>query len=148
MNQKILNQTHRTREYYYCCKGINAGNGNTQSSDFARSGRYSCKLTKESPFGITSIVSEVNADEHFKISVWRYVNSNNNAGLAVAANDVNKLYVFKTESFINENHWQKIEIDFKIPVAAHMQDLKIYCWNNDPGLPAYFDDLKIEKIIP
>jgi len=137
-----------TREYYICCKGIKAGNGNTQSSDFARSGRFSSKLTKESPFGITSILSEVNADEHYKISVWKYGNGNNNAALIAAANDVDKLYVSERESSITENHWQKIEIDLKIPAAARMQDLKIYCWNNDPVLPAYFDDLKIEKIIP
>jgi hypothetical protein len=137
-----------TGEFYKGCKGINAGNGNTQSSDFARSGRYSCKLTKESPFGLTSILSEVNADENLKISVWSYINGNNNSGLVVTANDVNKLYIFKKAPSLNENHWQKIEIDLKIPAAADMQDLKIYCWNNEPDLPAYFDDLSIEKTIP
>ncbi|MBN1413590.1 MAG: hypothetical protein JW973_00705 [Bacteroidales bacterium] len=137
-----------TGEYFICREGLKIGNGNTQSSDVARSGRYSSKLTKDSPYGMTCILSEVKADEHFKISTWRYNNGNHDAGLVTAANDINKLYILKKESSINENGWQKIEIDLIIPVNAHVQDLKIYCWNKDPGLPAYFDDLFIEKIVP
>jgi hypothetical protein len=136
------------KESFICTEGFKAGNGNTQSSDFSRSGRYSSKLTEEAPYGMTIILSEVRADEHYKMSIWRYDNGNKNAGLVVAANDINKLYVFKTTSSMDMNRWQQIEIDLIIPVAAHMQDLKIYCWNNNPDLPAYFDDLSFEKIVP
>lgn len=134
--------------YFIGNKNFKTENGNTQSNDFARSGSHSSKLTKESPYSMTSILSEVRADDHFRISIWRYNNNNKNAGLVVAAHEQEKLYVFKNESSKVENHWQKMEIELTIPSVAHMQDIRIYCWNNDPELPAYFDDLLIEKLVP
>ncbi|NJK97313.1 MAG: hypothetical protein HC905_22535 [Bacteroidales bacterium] len=121
------------------------GNGNTQSSELSKSGSNSIKLTKENPYGFTFYLSEVNKNDHYKISIYKYNNKNHNSGLVVAANDVTKYYKFITESSQTENHWQKIEFDFIVPDAAHLQDIKIYCWNNDSILSAYFDDLSIEK---
>jgi len=129
-------------------QNFKACNGNTQSDDFSKSGSHSVKLTRESPYSMTSILSEVRADDHFRISIWRYNNNNKNAGLVVAANEQEKLYAFRTESSVEEGHWQKLEIELKIPSVAHMQDIRIYCWNLDPVLPAYFDDLLIERLVP
>jgi hypothetical protein len=134
-----------TKVYFIDSDGLRAGNGNTQSSDVAKSGVFSSRITKEAPYGMTSILSEVNANEQYRISVWKYNNGNDNAGLVVAANDKEKLYVYETVSSKTGYDWHKIEIDLIVPVAAHMQDLKIYCLNNDTELPAYFDDLSIEK---
>jgi len=136
----------KTKSSFINPQGLLFDNGITQSYEKARSGKYSSKLTKEYPYGMTTILSEINNGEHFKISVWIFDNGNTNAGLVVAANDVEKYYNFKTKSSITENQWQRIEIDFIVPLIAHMQDIKIYCWNPDPILPAYFDDLEIEKL--
>lgn len=128
-------------------EGIKVGNGNTQSVDFARSGKYSSKLTNIAPYGLTGILSEVSADEKYRISVWRYDNGNRNAGLVISANDANRYYYFKIQSSEEEKQWQKIEVDLIVPQIMDQQDIKIYCWNNDTTMPAYFDDLLIEKII-
>lgn len=135
-----------TREYFLNNEGFRAGNGNTQTSEFARSGLSSGKLTKENPYGMTISLGEVDAGEHYMISIWRYDNGNQNAGLVIAANDMEKLYIFNNNASTIENTWHKIVIDLIIPEKAHREDIKIYCWNNDPELPAYFDDLLIERI--
>jgi hypothetical protein len=134
-----------TEQYFINKEGLKCGNGNTRSSDFARSGRYSSKLSNEAPYGMTGYLSEVDKDEHFRISIWRYNNMNKNAGLVIASGNSNDYYNFNTQPSEEEKQWQKIEIDLVVPEIMHMKDLKIYCWNSDTTLPAYFDDLLIEK---
>jgi hypothetical protein len=129
--------------YYLNNEGYKAGNGITRSSDYARIGKYSCKLTKVTPYGLTCVLSEVQKEEHYLISVWRYNNSNKNTGLVVSANDL--YYKFQTGINKTENNWQKITIDFVVPENLNNQDVKIYVLNNDNNLPAYFDDLTIER---
>ncbi|MBN2274512.1 MAG: hypothetical protein JXK95_09285 [Bacteroidales bacterium] len=141
-NAEVLDNTG---QFFVSKDGFKAGNANTQSADFARSGIYSGKLTKDNPYGMTISLSEVDTSDHYRISVWKYDNGNHDAGLVVAANDKEKLYLYNKNTSSNENNWHKIEIDLIIPMESHMQDLKIYCWNNDPELPAYFDDLSIER---
>jgi hypothetical protein len=135
-----------TKQNFINSQGLMTGNGITQSSEYARSGINCSKLTKENPYGMTASISEVQKGDHYRVSVWRYNNGNLNAGLVIAAQDVNKYYSFTTQTSIIENDWQKIEFDFIVPESAYLQDLKIYCWNNDTNLPAYFDDLIIEKL--
>ena len=136
-----------TQQYFVNGEGLKCGNGNTRSSDFARSGGYSSKLSKEAPYGMTSFLSEVGKDKHFRISVWRYNNENDKAGLVVSTIDSDKYHQFFSQPSEEEKQWQKIEIDFVVPETIHMQDLKIYCWNGNTALPAYFDDLLIEKVV-
>jgi hypothetical protein len=139
-------QLDSSKQNFINSEGLIAENGNTQSSDYARSGKFSCKLTKENPYGLTCVISEVTKGEHYVISVWRNNNGNNIAGLVVSANDAKKYYSFQSQSNFNENNWQKIEIDFIVPESAMNEDIKFYVWNRDSNQPAYFDDLTIERI--
>jgi hypothetical protein len=137
--------TDSSKQHFVNQNGITIENGNNQSVDYAKSGKFSTKITKDNPYGFTSVISEVSKDEHFKISVWKYNNGNSNAGLVVAANDVNKFYLFQTNTIKEENNWQKLEVDFIVSESVINHDIKVYVWNNDVALPAYFDDLLIEK---
>ncbi len=121
-------------------------NGNTQSNEKAKSGVSSSKLTKELPYGMTSILSEVKTGEHYIISVWRYDNKNENAGIVVSAFDSEIFYKFQNISEKIDGEWAKIQLDIVIPENMNYKDIKIYCWNRSAELPAYFDDLCIEKI--
>jgi len=143
-----LENTDSIGESFISSTNIKIGGGNSKSSDFARSGIYSSKLTVTDSIGLVGFLSEVAAGEHYIINVWRYMNENKNAGIAISANNQEKLYLFASEPKTSEKNWQQIEIDFIVPEKANQEDLKIYCSNNDPVIPAYFDDLTIEKIVP
>jgi len=126
--------------------GQTFSDGITQSNEKAKSGVNSSKLTKETPYGITSILSEVKTGEHYKFSVWKYDNKNENAGIVVSAQDSKLFYKLQIESTIKEGDWIEIILDLVIPENLNNQDIKIYCINNNNDLPAYFDDLTIEKL--
>ena len=126
-------------------EGFTIGNVTTQSAEYARSGKFSCKLVKEDPFGLTCYLSEVQKNEHYTISVWKFDNGNKNAGLVLSANNTEKYYAFQTEPIEKNSHWQKLVIDFVVPDTFVNEDFKIYVWNADSTIPAYFDDLSIER---
>ncbi|MEI6694481.1 MAG: hypothetical protein WCO13_00325 [Bacteroidota bacterium] len=120
-------------------------NGKFQSRDHAFSGKHSLKLTNKNPYGFTCYISEVNENETYTISVWVYNNKNNNANLVISAKEVDVLYTSQCKPMCNSKDWYKLEINVKIPEKMNSKDLKIYCWNKDKSLPAYFDDLEIIK---
>jgi hypothetical protein len=121
------------------------GNATTQSAEYARSGKFSCKLDKEEPFGLTSFLSEVQKNEHYIISIWKYDNGNKKAGLVLSSNNTEKYYTFQAEPNEKSEHWQKLVIDFVVPDTFVNEDFKIYVWNADSTIPAYFDDLSVER---
>ena len=133
------------KHMYFNEDGLTAGNATTQSAEFARSGKYSCKLDKEEPFGLTCFLSEVQKNEHYIVTVWKYDNGNKNAGLVLSANTAEKYYTFQAEPIETVNHWQKLVIDFVVPDTVVNEDIKIYVWNGDSTIPAYFDDLSVER---
>jgi hypothetical protein len=120
-------------------------NGYTQSSEKHRSGNYSVKLTKDNPYAMTSYISEIKNGEHYKISVWIYNNGNSNAGIIITSKDSVSYYQFQTESTVTIGDWKKIEFDFTATQLLNNQDIKLGCLNNNKDLPAYFDDLLIQK---
>jgi len=142
-NAEILDET---KSHFINNYGQTFENGNTQSSEKSRSGKYSSKLTKETPYGMTCILSEVKTKEHYRMSVWMYDNNNQNAGLVISALDASKYFLFEPKTVKKDGNWLKIEIDFNVPENLNNQDIKIFCWDNDKKLPAYFDDLTIVKL--
>ncbi|MBI4649510.1 MAG: hypothetical protein HY738_23650 [Bacteroidia bacterium] len=132
--------------YFININGQTFSDGITQSQEKAKSGAYSSKLTKEAPYGMTAVLSEVITGEHYRFSVWKYNNKNENTGLVVSAQDSKIFYMLQTESLIKDSEWLELQIDLVIPEILNNQDIKIYCWNSNNDLPAYFDDLTIEKL--
>jgi hypothetical protein len=135
-----------TGNYFINSLGQKFENGNTQSKEKAKSGRFSSKLTKEYSNGMTCFLSEVKTGEHYLLCVWKYNNNNSNAGLVVSSQDAKIFYTLQTTSKKEQGKWQKLQIDFVVPESLNNQDIKIYCRNNDKDLPAYFDDLEIKKL--
>ena len=119
--------------------------GITRSSEQARSGSYSSKLTRDYPYGMTCNISEVQKGEHYLISIWKYNNNNLNSGLVVTLYNSKELYLYSSVPDSVSNNWQKLSVDLNITDNLNNKTLLIYSWNNDPNLPAYFDDLTIEK---
>ncbi len=122
---------------------LSFADGNTQSGEKAHTGNFSVKLTKEKPFGMTYIIENFQPDEHFQASVWR-LSENNNGVLVAQAEDVNKYYINQGEYSIKDNKgWELLMLDIIVPQNVKNEILKVYVWNPDTVVPAYFDDLKI-----
>jgi len=122
------------------------GNARTQSAEKHRSGEYSSKLTKENPIGMTSILSEIQKGDHYRISVWVYNTGNRNAGIEISAKETTLYFKFITTTAETISNWNKIEFDLLVTDILNNQDITISCKNNDKEVPAYFDDLLIEKL--
>jgi hypothetical protein len=135
-----------SKTYFINRLGQKFGNGSSRSGEVAKSGKYSSKLTKDTPYGMTCTISEVRQGEHYIIDVWRYNNNNLNAGLVVASADNKNYYTFNCKDKEKTGKWQKIQIDLIIPENLNNQNINIYCYNPDKNLPAYFDDLTIAKL--
>jgi hypothetical protein len=132
-------------KFFVNSEGLRFANGETQSDEKARSGNYSSKLEKGKAYGFTVDLSEVMYKEKYKISVWRYNNGNVKAGIVIMTQKPDIFYSIYHEA-IADGEWSKIDIEFEIPAKIHTKDLKIYCWNPDKELPAYFDDFTIEEV--
>lgn len=125
---------------------LSFANGNTQSDEKAHTGKYSVKLTKEKPFGMTYIIKNVQPDEHFQVSVWR-LSENNNGVLVAQAEDTEKFYISQMEVSKKDNKgWELLTLDIIVPQNVKDEVFKVYVWNPDAVVPAYFDDLKIKYL--
>jgi|GEM_PF-2070114 hypothetical protein len=132
-----------TGNYFLNNLGLLFGNGSTKTDEKAFSGKSSGKAYKNNEYTLSCILSEVKANEHYIITVWR--NNNTNAGIVLDCPNKN-FYQFYTEVKESLKGWDKIEIDFIVPEILNGENIKIYCWNPEKNTPTYFDDLSIKKI--
>ncbi|RLD62666.1 MAG: hypothetical protein DRJ01_05660 [Bacteroidetes bacterium] len=149
------NKTVNKQEHYFCDAETMSSNGkyfisnnihfkvnNTRSTDFAHSGNYSIKLDKTNQYGMTLEIKGIKKEEHYRASVWQYGNN----GMLVASNS--SFWFSEINRNIDDSiGWHKLSIDFFIPPNNTENKMKIYLWNPD-SVPAYFDDLKVDKIPP
>lgn len=126
--------------------GVLFSGGQTRSSDFAFSGKFSSQLNKKNEFGIGTYLTDVKNGDHYLISVWKYNNGNKNSVLAIATTDFKKYSNSSNVPIAVNGKWEKIQIDLKINKLLEDEDFKICCWFNNDDIPAYFDDLTIEKL--
>jgi hypothetical protein len=138
--------TDSSKTYFLSEDNLKFGNAITQCNTKHKSGHYSSKLTTENPNGMTSVLSEIEREDHYKISVWVYNNGNKNAGLEISAKDTTLYFNFITSTIETSGDWNKIEFDLVVTDVLNNQDITISCRNNDRHAPAYFDDLLIEKL--
>ncbi len=116
----------------------------TRTKETSRSGDYSIKLSKKRQYGFSYVVDHVKTDDYYQITVWR--KSDGNHGILVAASDVATKYykVSKTTVAVDKDGWEQIKLGVSIPPHLNNTKFKFYCWNPDT-VPAYFDDIKIER---
>jgi hypothetical protein len=126
---------------FYIDSGLKYGNGNTQSLEKCKSGKYSCKLTPANPEGFTCYLDEVCYGDKYQVSTWKYNNENLNSNLEVQIADT----VILGNIVDRKNNWIKVQVDFTVSDKMKNKNAKILCFNNSKKLPAYFDDLIIVK---
>lgn len=133
-------------KFNFITDGLIFKNGNTQSDEQAYKGKFSAKLTKDKPYGMTCSLSEVQTGEKYSISIWRYKNGNLNSGLVISTNNSSLFYNCVSITSETSAKWEKLEYILSVNEQINNCDINIYCWNYDQSLPAYFDNLVIERI--
>jgi len=120
--------------------------GNLQSKKFAHSGEYSIELNEKSPFGLTTIIENIEVGQKYKISVWRKKDSKEDYGVLVASSDKDGFYFKQTKaSKTDENGWELLELWITIPPNSPEKKLKVYVWQQGKGT-VFFDDIKIQRL--
>jgi hypothetical protein len=132
------------KERFSSASGLFFHNANLQSNEYAHGGNYSIRLTKESPYGMTTKIENVAAGERFEISVWRMA-KNNNAGLIACSTLQNSYY---NDDYLvekkDENGWELLKKKLVVSQNWPNGELKIYLWNSGEDT-VYFDDLHIVR---
>ncbi|MCB0663119.1 MAG: right-handed parallel beta-helix repeat-containing protein [Saprospiraceae bacterium] len=124
-------------------------NGQTQSPERARSGKFSCKTGEGEglQFGFSIDLDNIESGSFYKASVWRYQDLKGNDGyLAVAADDGKSYY--KNSAYPidrDEKGWEKIEIEFFVPATSKWNKLNIHTYSGGNTV-VYFDDIRFEKL--
>ncbi|MGB1242840.1 MAG: CotH kinase family protein, partial [Chitinophagales bacterium] len=120
-------------------------NGQTQSSEKARSGEKSCKIAPNQQYGIGYIITNPRPNEAFYISVWQYKVKGDNAIIAASGNKGSDFYIQSNKTIKKDSlGWELLELSFKIPMDKDIADLKIYAYQQGVT-EVYLDDMTIEK---
>lgn len=114
-----------------------------QTSDFAFSGKYSDKLSKDNIYGMTIYLRGVVAGDTYTASVWQ-MGERNTATLIVSSVNSSKFYKNTETIAKKEKGWQQISITFTVPNECNNDTLLIYPMNKGKDFE-YFDDLNIKK---
>ncbi|MCP4439897.1 MAG: hypothetical protein GY810_13210 [Aureispira sp.] len=109
-----------------------------QSSDKARSGNFSIQLDTDNPYGFTSTINNVKANDQVEVSVWRHKDSPKGL-LVVQGKDY---YISQEDVVTTEGNWQFIKTNCIIPNNFEQGTLKFYYWNNKPTT-VWLDDFKV-----
>lgn len=122
------------------------GDGWTQSAEQAHSGKYSAKLNKVRPYGMTYKIRNVKPNDRFEFSVWKL--NNGKKGALVIREEEKSEYYFQSDTISEKenNNWGKIKHNMVIPASLGNKNLLIYCWHPDTVDSSYFDDLMIRYL--
>jgi uncharacterized membrane protein len=136
----------KSKEYFYSNDATQMfSNANVQSGEKSFSGKFSVKLTRENPYGLTTVLKNITAGSRFKVSVWRY--SENNDGCIVASGKTgDDFYSMNGENIVDtRDGWKLIQMDIVIHMDLPDHELKLYLWNKG-NTAVFFDDFSIEQI--
>lgn len=119
--------------------------GETQSAEKSFSGKYSAKLTKEHPYGMTIHLKNVHPGQYFKAEVYRY-SEHKNGQLIVSCNNPKEYYSTAPIDKINiGNGWELLTTEVYVNFTPSDGEIAFYLYN-DGLTPVYFDNLQITRL--
>ena len=146
-NQNVIFcNAEKTKDNKFITKDFVFGNGQTQSSEAAFSGKSACKLDGKQKFGMTYTIQNPTAGSRYKVSVWRKRQQQKDGYLAISGGADSKYYL-QEEMGKNRNAagWEMLETTVRVPKIKPPKELKIYVYITGNEV-VYFDDLKIAEL--
>ncbi len=117
-------------------------NSSVQRSDsIARSGKYSLKLTKESPYGFTIDIGKIRKNEIISAGFWSY-----GFEPQLVFCDSGNIFYLTAGKVIETSPtgWKKTGFSFRAPGNLHRNTLRVFVWNAG-GTSGYIDDFSFER---
>ncbi|MGP8214140.1 MAG: DUF2079 domain-containing protein [Bacteroidia bacterium] len=129
-------------------KNLVASNGEMISSPGTldsikiRNGKYSCKITKDNPYGMTMSDTAFTTGTLLAVSIWRYAENDSNRGYLVISCGKDFYLANNIPVSQDSKGWKELFAYVRVP--ADHSNFKIYAWNSG-NTPVWFDDLKIVR---
>jgi hypothetical protein len=145
------------KKSYYCGAEVTNGkvfksdgnefmNGQTQSDEKARSGKYSSKLDQENLYSVGLKLVNPKPRTTYKAEIWVNKPNGGKTFLAVAGEKPSKFYQHtEVVSKIDKNNWQLLETVFTIPDGAKTT-YSIYLFKEKNDKIVYADDFRITAL--
>lgn len=145
--KRIFCDAEKVEGDQFLTNGQYFGGGEMQSSERARSGRYSCKFIPggDKDYALTYNFPEVKPGEVFKASVWRFQTNGGVGRLAVHGVGDEGFYQQVEQPSLIEDGWELLEIVFHIPFGQSLERINVHVYGLGTR-PVFFDDLTIEKL--
>lgn len=116
----------------------------SQSNEKAHRGQYSMALTGGKEYGFSTVLKDIKPGDELRIRVWRWDESRS-AGLVLSNQGGENFYVFEKAKVIQEEDgWEQLELQVKIPADPGFDKVGIYVWN-PVKVDVWFDDLEIDR---
>ena len=120
--------------------------GHTQSEEFARSGRYSSKISGENLYGMYYRMEEVRPGDHYYATVWRKRTGDFPGALVVNIQGEEDFYLEDNiTSEVDDEGWERLELVFTVPAKAKNAFAAVYVYGSGLGA-VYFDDFRLVRI--
>lgn len=121
--------------------------GHLQSNEQAFSGNFSCKVPagEGMQYGFSYLL-DATPGAYYTLSVWRFHSEAGANSRLVVQSENNELYMASAVPVEHrDNGWARLEIRLLVPKSEPKPQLNVYVYTD--GLhPAFFDDLRIERI--
>lgn len=119
--------------------------GMHQSSEQARSGEFSLKMSKDEKFS-AGTEFYVQKNDRYRLSVWRYPATANLALVMASDNHVNFYRSMIEITETDSNGWAKLEMEIQVHDTTKTNyRFKVYVWNRDTT-EVFVDDLHIQNL--
>lgn len=110
----------------------------SRTTEKARSGKYSLKLSDKDPYGFGYYINDIKKGDIIEASVWKNVGAEH--GAITIGTSKNEVYESNGNIKIKEDEWGQLRVMF---IAQQDWDsIGVYAYNLDEK-PVYFDDLEV-----
>lgn len=123
-------------------------NNKSESNLHSLSGNYSSQTSVQNPFGFIGKLSDVELGEIYTFSAWKLKNGNINSSLVFEVQNMKKLYIMGSGVIEEKNGWQRIQIQLIINDNLYGEKVNFFTNHNNDSIPAFWDDVLIEKTLP
>ncbi len=127
--------------------GHEIGGGETQSSEYARTGKYASRVDSNQLLGFSYRLENLKPGDLYKVEVWKYTKKPAKSILGIRAKNKSDFFQETHKDVETEGTWWfRMEQVFRVPTNKEIDFLLIYTRMEKGDGIVLFDDLKITKL--
>lgn len=123
------------------------GGGNTQSTQYTRTGKYACRLDSNQLKGFSYTIEQPKPGALYKAEVYRYTKKAGKSFLTIQAENKADFFQQTDKDVETEGTWWvRMEQVFRIPTKKKIEAITVYVHMEKSGGIILFDDFKITEL--